>query len=190
MTKHAKKKHMDVECDKSQFPLAVLRLDGPCRRQVDFQAFTNHWSTLYLDSVEQKQKFRLVIDARKLGKVDIKYLYGMAKFLMHAKKLTETWMDRTAVWVSSSRVKKLLHFVFKFYKPVRPFKIFGPEDEAGVFNWVLSNEHGEEVKHVHTLSEQEIQSYVTDDNHMIGSEEVNELKLKAAQEQTRHPPKH
>jgi len=176
MTKHPKKRHMDVECDKSRFPLAVIRLDGPCRRQVDFQTFTNHWSSLYLDSVEQQQKFRLVIDARKLGKVDITYLYGMAKFLMHAKKLTETWMDRTAVWVSSKRIKKLLHFVFKFYKPVRPFKIFNFDEETAVFNWVTGNECGEEVKHVQTLSEDEIQDYVTDDNHMIGSKEVNEMK--------------
>jgi hypothetical protein len=183
-TKPPKKKHMDVECDKSQFPLAILRLDGPARRDVDFQKFTNEWSAIYIDSVERKQKFRLVIDARKLGKVDIKYLYGMAKFLMHAKKLTENWMDRTAIWVSSKRVKNLLHFVFKFYKPVRPFKIFGPDDEAGVFKWVLSNENGEEVKQVKTLSEHDIRDYVTDDNHMMESEEVNELKLESAQDQT------
>lgn len=175
-----KKKHMDVSCDKSQFPLVVLRLDGPCRKQVDFDKFTQEWSQLYIDSQNYSETFRLVIDARNLGKVDMKYLYGMSTFLKNAKVLTESLMDRTAVWVSSKTVRRLLYFVFKFYKPVRPFKVFGPEDEAAVFKWVLSNDHGEEVKPVHTLSEKDIEDYVTDESNMMESEEVKQIRRDVA----------
>lgn len=162
-----KKKHMDVECDKSQWPLVIIRVDGPARRDEDFRKLTEEWSEFYLISTERQERFRLVLDTRKLGRVDIKYLYGMAKFLMQAKQLTENWMEKTAIWVSSKRIKRLLHFVFKFYKAVRPFKVFNYDEEAAVFKWVLGNEHGEEVHHVETLTEEEIKEYVTDESHML-----------------------
>jgi hypothetical protein len=170
---------MITECNKNSWPLAVMKITGKVNKDVEFQKFTNEWSMLYVDSSERNERFRLILDAREMGKVDMKYLYGMAKFLMHCKTLTETWMEKTAIWVGSKRIKKMIHWVFKIYKPVRPFKVFSTDDSSEtILNWVSGNIPGDEnrLNNVN-ISDEDIKKYVTDDSNLMDSDKkIDEMK--------------
>jgi len=150
------------------WPIVTLRLDGRVNNTKDFQHYTEEWSNLYLLASQRGEKFRLIFDSRNVKKVDISYLYGQAKYLKEVKQLTEMWMDRTAILVSSWTIKKMIHFVFKFYKPVRPFKVFMESEEVEMYKWIESNDTGEEINNTdYEINNDDIEKYVTDENHIL-----------------------
>ena len=162
--KKKKKKGFTTESMTHNWPMVVLKLDGRVNNNVDFQHYTEEWSKLYLEASERKERFKLIFDVRNVKKVDVSYLYGQAKYLLKVKQLTELWMDRTAVLVSSGRIKKMIHFVFKFYKPVRPFKVFLEHEEEDMYNWINSNDAGEEIDVIDEIPEEDMKKYVDFDD--------------------------
>lgn len=136
------KKGFKTEFDDSNWPIVIIKLTGNVDNDSDFQKFTEVWSGLYLRSSQEKRPFKLIFDTRQLKQVKLSYLIAQAKFLDSVKVLTELWMDRCSILVKSWKIKRMIHFVFTFYKPVRPFKVFLKEDEAK--HWIASNLKGEE----------------------------------------------
>ena len=133
---------MQYTKDLQNWPLVIFNIKG----QIDekFNDFLKDWSELYVKSSNEKSRFRLIINIKEIGKVDMKYIIGIGQFLKKCKILTETWMERTAILVKeNSFIKTALNTVFMIYKPVRPFKIFtNPED---AIKWTLSDESGDKT---------------------------------------------
>ena len=142
------------------WPIVTLRLDGKVDNKSDFNRYLEEWSEFYVMSSQRNEKFKLIYDARGIkSRPPLKYLYAQAEFLKTAKELTETWMDRTAIIVSSPIIKKMIHFVFNFYTPVRPFRVFLEHEEADMYQWINSQESGEEVTDTGPITEEELEQF-------------------------------
>jgi len=135
---------MDLEVDKNEehWPLVILTLKGNIKNDKTFENLLESWTKMYVRSSETKQRFRLLIDARQTLNIDTSCGMVMGKFLKQVKSLTEQWMEKTAILVESKLINFILKIVLMFYQPVRPFKIFGDDKEAGI--WVLNDESGQE----------------------------------------------
>jgi hypothetical protein len=149
------------------WPIVSLRLDGVIDNDKDFQKYTEEWSKYYLLSSEKNEKFRMIYDARNIKHVKPSYLYIQVKFLKEVKKLTELWMDKTAILISSWKMKQLLRFVLKFYKPSRPFKVFMEGEEVEMYEWIKSDDLGENIDMVYEITDDDINKYITDHNDIL-----------------------
>lgn len=144
---------MNFGYDHTNWPIVVLTADGSPKKESEIKSLLDGWSLIYQTSQQKREKFRFIIDVRQVTQIDIKYIMMIAKFLIKNKKLTETWMDRTAVLVSSNSIKLLIKFVFTFYKPVRPFKVFNHEEVRKSFDWVTSDCPGDSEEDINRLKE-------------------------------------
>ena len=133
---------MNFGFDKSKWPLVVITVEGAPDSEENMSNFLKEWAQLYHESMVTNKRYRLLFDSRKAEKVEVKYLMMMAKFLLKMKTFTEQWMEKTGILVCSPTIKLLIQIVFKFYKAVRPFKVFNKADEA--LEWVLNDEDGDE----------------------------------------------
>jgi len=139
-----------------KWPLIVLSCAGSPKSESELMSMLEGWSNIYKLSEEKKTRFKFVIDVRDVSGIDIKYLIMISKFLNENKKLTERWMDRTAILVSSNNIKFFIKFVFKIYKPVRPFKVFGKNDTKECFDWVVSNNQGDDEGEINKLKDKKV----------------------------------
>lgn len=126
----------------NSWPLVVLTVSGAPNSKQNMENFLSEWSKVYTTSMIKEQRYRLVFDARKASIIELQYLSMLADYLIKIKDLTETWMEKTGILVSNPTVKALIQFVFKFYEPVRPFKVFNESDKC--FEWVMSDQKGDE----------------------------------------------
>lgn len=126
--------------DTSKFPVIVLTIQGSPGSTEEMDAFLEAWQNIYVISMEQNKQYKLIFDTRKAGSVELKYLKQMGLWLGKVKCLTEKWMDRTAIIVSTPIIKLLIQFVFQIYKAVRPFKVFSGEQVEEAFVWAISSE--------------------------------------------------
>lgn len=133
---------MEFFCNDSHFPLVIFKVIGEVKSSEDIHKITRRWTEIYTLSMIKKQSFRLIFDASQVKISEIKLLKPMAEFLIKVKNLTEMFMDRTAIIVSDDKIKTFIRFVFNFYKPVKPFKVFTDQEKAA--NWVASNEPGDD----------------------------------------------
>jgi hypothetical protein len=129
--------------DKQHWPIAVLTIEGAPQTDEEMKQFLESWQSLYVDSMQKNERYKLIFDARNASIIYPKYLIAMAKWLRQIKLLTEKWMDRTAIIVSNPNVRLLIQFVFKYYKAVRPFKVFETKELQDAYNWVNSTEIGD-----------------------------------------------
>ena len=129
-------------CTKN-FPLVVLTMIGVPDSEKEMEDFFTEWRKIYTLAMEKNQRYKLLFDVRKSGTVKFVYMKMMADFLIQIRELTNKWMDRTGILVTSPTIQMLIKFVFNFYKAVRPFKVFTNVEEC--FKWVNSNEKGDEV---------------------------------------------
>ncbi len=139
-----------------QWPLVVLSCSGSPKSDKEMREMLEGWSNIYKLSGESGVRFKFVIDVREVSSIDIKYLIMIARFLTENKKLTENWMDKTAIIVSSNNIKFFIKFVFKIYKPVRPFKVFGKDDTKECFEWVIGDKKGDDVEEINKLKEKKV----------------------------------
>ena len=121
-----------------RWPLVICTIIGKVNEEESFQNYLTSWSRLYLTASEGRGKFSLLFDIRELSGVDMKYLLGQAMFLKKTKKLTEKWLNKSAILVSKNSVRRILDFVFTIYRPVRPFKFF--TDISKALEWISSDE--------------------------------------------------
>jgi hypothetical protein len=127
--------------DITNFPLAVLTISGIPNNDSQINAFLDDWARLYEVSMKKNQKHKLLFDVRKTDSIPFNYLIMIAKFLIKMKKSNEQWMDRTAILVSNPTIKNLIAIVFKFYRPVRPFKVLDDSNES--IQWLMSSDKGD-----------------------------------------------
>lgn len=133
------------------WPLVILTAEGKPNNEDEMKNMLQGWSNIYIQSQKTNQKFRFLIDVRQISSIDIKYLIMIGKFLKNVKSLTEQWMEKTGILVSSNTIKLLIKFVFTIYKPVRPFKVFNEADMS--IQWVLNNEEGDSAESINKLKE-------------------------------------
>ena len=136
--------------DTTKWPVVVLTIDGAPNEE-EMELFLKDWEKLYTKSMETNIRYKLLFDARKASTIELKHLVRMGKWLMTMKTLTETWMDRTGIMISNPTVKMLIQFVFKFYKAVRPFKIFSEPEET--LEWILSDLPGDENESILSMKD-------------------------------------
>jgi hypothetical protein len=137
---------MNYTKDDSQWPLVILTMEGPINDSVKFNELLSDWSQFYVKSSKEKIKFRLIVNVREMGKMDLKYILGIGQFLKKCKALTEKWMEKTAILVEkNSVVQTILDTVFFVYTPVRPFKVFNDIQKAGV--WATNFDAGDELSY-------------------------------------------
>lgn len=151
--------------DKTNWPIVTLTAEGSPENDEQISRFFDGWTNLYSTSIETKTRFKFFIDIRELTSVDMKYLIMISKYLVKMKKVTESWMDRTGILVSSNIIKQLLDFVFTIYKPVRPFKIFNDPVEG--LTWVINSDT------IDTIDE----GYKTDESGDESNDESNDKKI-------------
>lgn len=137
--------------EKKDWPLVILTADGKPNTEDEMNAMLDGWSELYTQSQKTNKNFRFLIDVRQVPGIDIKYLIIIGKFLKNNKILTERWMEKTGILVSSNTIRLLIKFVFTIYKPVRPFKVFNEPEEA--LQWVLNDEEGDSAESINKLKE-------------------------------------
>jgi len=132
-----------------QFPLIILTIRGHPESMDEMEAFLATWETLYTKSIEMGKRYKLVFDVREgdLNLIrDWYYLRRLGYWLIQMKEKTEQYMDRTAIIVESDSIRKFFHFVFFFYRPVRPWKMF--TSIQGICEWVYSEDPGDDVNEI------------------------------------------
>jgi hypothetical protein len=140
----------------SKWPLVILTAEGSPRSEDEMNNMLEGWSNLYIKSMETNEKFRFIIDVRDIYSIDIKYLMIIAKYLVKVKNLTEKWMEKTGIIVSSNSIKLLIKFVFTIYKPVRPFKVFSEGEIEKSLNWVLGENAGDLEDEINSLKDKKL----------------------------------
>ena len=133
---------MNVFYIDESWPIVCIKLTGSPKTEEDIQKIIKIWTNIYIVSMSYDQKFKLIFDARDVHLNNMELLKPLAKFLINVKQLTEKWMDRTSIIVSSDKIRNLIKFVFMLYKPVRPFKVFTDDNKS--LKWLNSNEPGED----------------------------------------------
>lgn len=129
--------------DETRWPIIVLTINGSPKNDKDMKSFLLTWQNLYVTSMQNEERYKLIFDARNASIIKLKYLQAMGEWLSKIKHLTETWMDRTAIIVSNDSIQLLIQFVFQIYKAVRPFKVFNGKHVEKAFKWVVSDEEGD-----------------------------------------------
>jgi len=125
----------------------MLTLTTP-KSKKDVETFLLEWQSIYTKCMEDNCKYALLFDTRKVESFDLSYLGLMADWLKRVKGLTEKWMERTAIVVSNPFIKTFIGLVFKIYKPVRPFKVFGGGETQRAMEWALSTQEGDDPESI------------------------------------------
>jgi hypothetical protein len=111
--------------DHQYWPLVILTIHEQPKSEMEMKIFLESWGHLYTKCMLNGQRYKLIFDVRKSPLPQIRYLKLLGEWLVNVKSLTEKWMDRTAIIVKENGMKFMIDFVFKVYKAVRPFKVFG-----------------------------------------------------------------
>lgn len=122
--------------DRNRWPIVILTINGKPKDDLDFNTFLEKWKLIYIDSMTKGERYKLIFDVRLAEMVRFDHLTKLGKWLKSVEHLTETWMDRTAIIVANPSIKLLIQFVFRIYKAVRPFKIFGENELADAIKWL------------------------------------------------------
>lgn len=130
---------MEISID--DWPVVVFKLIKEPEDEETVNTIIKQWTEIYIESMKRNEKFRLVFDVTRITSIKLEFLKLIGSFLIKVKSLTESWMNRTVIIVSDDNIYRLISFVFTFYKPVRPFKVFKNHIEA--IEWVISEEPGE-----------------------------------------------
>lgn len=142
---------MNYGFDTSKWPLVILTIEGAPKDDEEMKKFLEDWGRIYHLSMEKNERYKLLYDVRQAKAVEIRHLVQMGNWLSTMKSLTEKWMDRTAILVSSPTIKLLIQFVFKIYKAVRPFKVFNSPENT--IEWLMSEEEGDETNNKFSLND-------------------------------------
>lgn len=129
--------------DQNHWPVVVITIKGSPENDYDMKHFLESWQNLYVECMKKEEKYKLIFDARESGSIQIKYLQVLGEWLSRMKEMTENWMDRTAIIVSSPVIQVLVQVVFRIYNPVRPFKVFKNDNLEESMKWVSSEEIGD-----------------------------------------------
>lgn len=133
---------MEVILLDEAWPLVVLKLKGEAKTEEDIHSVIKTWTHIYMESMSKNEKHRLIFDVRESKMVNVELIRIFSSFLERVKKLTENWMERTAILVSDDKIRLLIGLVFTVYKPIRPFKVFMEDSKA--IEWALGTTPGED----------------------------------------------
>lgn len=133
---------MEVRYIDEGWPVVVLKVIGEPQSEEDVQDIIRVWNTIITESMLKNERYRLVFDVRQSSLTKMELLKTLADFLIRVKSLNEKWMERTAILVGEERIKVFIKFVFMFYKPVRPFKVF--TNDRNSLEWLASNDPGDD----------------------------------------------
>lgn len=129
--------------DTNRWPIVILTIHGKPKDDLDFDTFLEKWKSIYVDSMTRGERYKLIFDTRLADMVRFDHLIKLGKWLKSIEDLTEKWMDRTAIIVANPSIKLLIQFVFKIYKAVRPFKIFGQNELPDAIKWLNDKDNGD-----------------------------------------------
>ena len=133
-----------MEVYTEDWPIVVFKIVSEPKDINEVNEILKQWTCVYAMSMEKNQKFRLIFDTTAIKSIKLELLKPIGQFLVKVKSMTEKWMDRTSILVSSDNVYRLIKFVFTFYKPVRPFKVFKSMVKAT--EWIVSEDPGETLE--------------------------------------------
>lgn len=143
--------------DKVKFPLVIITINGGPTNNKEMKSFLTEWQNVYVICMQESKRYKLVFDARDAGMVDLDYLRALATWLGTMKELTKKWMDKTAIIVTRTSVRGLIQFVLKYYKAVRPFKVFTKNELKTALDWLYTEDMGDlEAERTINLSELEL----------------------------------
>tara|TARA_B100000073_G_C23407238_1_gene441728 strand:+ start:118 stop:546 length:429 start_codon:yes stop_codon:yes gene_type:complete len=90
-----------------------------------FKEFLNEWDNC--DS--QKKDYNFYFDLTGgLGKISMKYVFGIAGFIKKKKKEPEKFLKYTVIYVTNKQTLLLLRMVFNLTKPIAPVYIINKEE--------------------------------------------------------------
>lgn len=112
--------------DKSEPPFVKVSFRGIPSGDSEFREYLAQMSSLYAD----ERKFFLLLDAREMGRVPMKYVLLQARFMKENEHNTERWTERSAVVVTGEKTRSLIDVLFSMSPPVRPVRLFASHAEA------------------------------------------------------------
>ncbi|EAY31440.1 hypothetical protein M23134_04273 [Microscilla marina ATCC 23134] len=116
--------------DASHDPVMILHFTGEEPTEESFDDYLN----LYLNAVKQKKGRGVVMEAKKVGFVPVKYRIKQGKFLKEHEALLKKNIAGIAFVFKSVITRFMITAVFVIKKPPFPYYLTGDLDEA--VRWV------------------------------------------------------
>lgn len=108
---------------------AVVTFNGVPHDVGDCEVYYRAMNQMYAT----REQFIVLYDATFIGRVGWTYIKSLADFMADNRKLTEKYMDRAAIVVSSTWAKLALKALFKIRPPSCPVEVFPTVPEAKLY---------------------------------------------------------
>jgi len=112
-------------------PLISIKFTGCNVTQDGFTEFINNWN----QCDEDKSEYNFFFDVSKgIGFPNIRYVIGIAGFIMRKKKEPKIYLKHSIIYITSSSSRTLLRLVFNLSSPIAPVYIISSLDGIEIIN--------------------------------------------------------
>ena len=110
---------MFARYDYTDYPIVNVYFSNTIRDLEDFQLFLSEWVLLYNRNIP----FTFIFHTEEVGYIPLKYSFMMSSFIKNLKKRNIQYLEKSIIFVSSSKVDYLLSVIFYLQRPVAPVYI-------------------------------------------------------------------
>ena len=116
---------MYANFNEENLPRVTVTFNNETLTDDTFQAFLNSWN--YYDKERKDYNFYFDLTGG-LGKIKMKYVFGIAGFIKRKKKETEKFLKYSVIYATNKQTLLLLRMLFNLTKPIAPVYIINKKE--------------------------------------------------------------